>query len=998
MADEQPNLQEIAAYLGRLAALVSEGIISDEEAHRRACLRSRHMSRRSTYSLTEAIWFGASQTNSRQRCRVVSLAYSLISHFSAQNSECVDIGAHAFIVAATQALGEDIDQYLYKRASEVAETLAANTTHEQHASFLLISGLLHLEPFAVNPADTNYAQYHAERYLRWERSQVLTSRAFKNKLPHPRESLRRAESYLRAALPLLQEEELAEARVHLAFCLYCLGYFVGTGYDQEIIAHSEEAARTLSSTANPLVSARLLWLLAEYKSRSVEARLPLQIDDFGQLKDQRGAYTAVTTYVTAVRALGRIGLIEDTSQIIDIILPSLDGNVAYEKERLFLNVTRCHTLRDDPTKCMDYAGIDRPKIVGSKIKSKPQMATLIHAVLHFPDANLEELGRHRQTAEKFDLDAELDLAFAVQFGLRSRKAGSIASNIPDLVVGSMLLLASSYYREAGYLINLLNDTLQKAEPRVVSSNINPATAGTIIRIANLTFGLLDDDMIPIVRRLLTTLLALVGEDEYKIGSDAMWEIMQIVKGRAFGASLANRDNKSRSELQRAILSMIDNFSTDNSDDAVAYQEESLVMDDEILLASYISPREALPGATSSARLANLRRAYQMATGSLLKSCIVSEKASLRTSAEVASRIPPKAILISILDGAVGHNLADGYWACFIGNNVTREVAYGAADVPAYARPMVGSRHGGTLVQSNVQGYRIRDLRQSLVDDPLHRRVSPEGKSELDALGRYLHPILEILQGYAEQGYTTLYVWPHESMYLVPYALIPFANGMLSDYFQVAVVPSLECFYSRALAGSELRFAALGCGAGGLDVGLPSEPAVEDQVRAICMSLGVEPIVGDEATPSRALVELAGSRYVHIAAHGSQDVVAPDFACVYLSAADASSGRLYAYEIAQSDFTNVELVSLSACESALIRYDEADNVYGLAAAFLQSGVRSVVGALWPIAPDVAAIFFGVMYDALSSGRDRLASFTKAQARTRELHPDYRDWGGFVIWGA
>lgn len=121
--------------------------------------------------------------------------------------------------------------------------------------------------------------------------------------------------------------------------------------------------------------------------------------------------------------------------------------------------------------------------------------------------------------------------------------------------------------------------------------------------------------------------------------------------------------------------------------------------------------------------------------------------------------------------------------------------------------------------------------------------------------------------------------------------------------------------------------------------------------------------------------------------------APLFARVYLA-----GGALHAHEILSRDLRGTELVTLSACESALLRYDFLDNGHGLAPAFLRAGARAMVGALWPVAPDTAETFFTELYAHLAAGGTRVDAFRFAQNRTRARHPDYRDWGAFTYYGS
>lgn len=171
-----------------------------------------------------------------------------------------------------------------------------------------------------------------------------------------------------------------------------------------------------------------------------------------------------------------------------------------------------------------------------------------------------------------------------------------------------------------------------------------------------------------------------------------------------------------------------------------------------------------------------------------------------------------------------------------------------------------------------------------------------------------------------------------------------------------------------------------------------------QAQAVARAFGGGSLPESAATPAQLLQRMTGARYVHVAAHGSHQEEAPSFQCVYLTPdRSTGEGRLFAYEIAGADLRGVELVTLSACQSALGRFDLGDNLRGLPAAFLAAGSSAVVGALWPVGPAAATTFFTTLYAQLVAQGSKLAAYRAAQTTTRRAHPEYRDWGAFCYVG-
>ena len=126
-------------------------------------------------------------------------------------------------------------------------------------------------------------------------------------------------------------------------------------------------------------------------------------------------------------------------------------------------------------------------------------------------------------------------------------------------------------------------------------------------------------------------------------------------------------------------------------------------------------------------------------------------------------------------------------------------------------------------------------------------------------------------------------------------------------------------------------------------------------------------------------------------------MAPAFQCIYLTPDDESDGRLYAYELLSMDLRGLEILTLSACETALGRFDAGDNLRGLPASFFLAGVSTIVGTLWEAEVDPAECFFTAFYHALKENKGKLDAFAIAQRETRNDFPKYSSWGPFCLMG-
>lgn len=414
-----------------------------------------------------------------------------------------------------------------------------------------------------------------------------------------------------------------------------------------------------------------------------------------------------------------------------------------------------------------------------------------------------------------------------------------------------------------------------------------------------------------------------------------------------------------------------------------------------LLGAYLHPGEREPGETPAEQRRNIRRRIQtLDTDQLLLSAAGAPVRSLR---QIQQALPKDAVLVALVIGEAGPDAARGYHGVIITSD--------AFSVRAMYDPTKPGRMLGALVIPGDDlgigqtvfsdfGRGVESLRRALTDDPLHRTVTRTASAELRDMAGYLHePFLRMLDEIAGPERSRLILWPHESAYFLPLHLVPFGGGIFADRFAISVIPSLECLLRPTSGSPSGDMLAVASAAGGVPVGLMEEPSLHEQARHIAALFGTTALVGADATPVAVRERLGGQRYLHIAAHGRQDADAPVFARVYLEGAP-----LHAYEILQQDLRGVELVTLSACESALLRYDFHDNLHGLAPAFLRAGAHAVVGALWPVEPDVAHVFFIRLYANLHEGAAPVPAFHEAQRHTRARHSAYRDWGAFMFLGA
>ncbi len=129
------------------------------------------------------------------------------------------------------------------------------------------------------------------------------------------------------------------------------------------------------------------------------------------------------------------------------------------------------------------------------------------------------------------------------------------------------------------------------------------------------------------------------------------------------------------------------------------------------------------------------------------------------------------------------------------------------------------------------------------------------------------------------------------------------------------------------------------------------PSSGDEVRNIGKVFpGSSSFLGREASEEVAKSEAGNAAILHFACHGFVNEAQPLESGLLLSVPAEGSeenGFLQAWEVFEGMRMNAELVTLSACESALGRELGGEGILGITRAFQYSGARMVLSSLWQV---------------------------------------------------
>lgn len=193
-------------------------------------------------------------------------------------------------------------------------------------------------------------------------------------------------------------------------------------------------------------------------------------------------------------------------------------------------------------------------------------------------------------------------------------------------------------------------------------------------------------------------------------------------------------------------------------------------------------------------------------------------------------------------------------------------------------------------------------------------------------------------------------------------------------------------------GMTLRGAASPNGLRGL-VRLPDSGLEVKRIAALFPAGTSALYLGDEATKKNLEQNpyLTTAPRVHLALHGIVDPDRPE-----RSGLELADGRLQVFDIFNLKL-NADLLTLSACDTALGQQVRGEGMIGLTRAFLYAGARSLVVSLWPVADRSTADLMYVMYRNLGSGKVEALRQAKLEMVSSRKYSEPYYWAPFILSG-
>jgi len=491
----------------------------------------------------------------------------------------------------------------------------------------------------------------------------------------------------------------------------------------------------------------------------------------------------------------------------------------------------------------------------------------------------------------------------------------------------------------------------------------------------------------------------------KAGGHGLQVLVEVAKGARFSRSihqprrlgLANEPVLlGQLEQIRALQSEIDAAPDTDAAGVEEPPEEDgneFEIDDELRLLAYARPGESLGGGDAAIRMANLRHSFDTRSRELLWGSVMPRAEATLLANRLASTLGSETVLLNYFLGKAGDKLA-----VYAVLSTAEEVSLARISHDTPADPLVVKDSQTTLIFNAIAGA-VRRFRTEIQWDPGLAVVTDGVAEALESwVGGFLGDLAGVLSTLKERGKNHLCIVPHGPLHFFPFHLLGQTGSPLGAEWTITYLPhpSLLERDPRACT-TKVRVTAIGKSflndnPRGLQ---PMEDAVTEacEIARIC---GVAPVRERDATPERILSALQESRYLHLSTHGAQDPIAPSFHALYVTPDATGRDSLCAYEIDGID-VKTEVVTLSACETALGRSDPGDNLRGLPASLMLAGAATIIGTLWDVRPEVTRLFFTSFYRNIGARKVKLTAFAEAQRATRQAFPAYRDWGAFHFLG-
>ncbi|WP_319467017.1 CHAT domain-containing protein [uncultured Trichococcus sp.] len=292
----------------------------------------------------------------------------------------------------------------------------------------------------------------------------------------------------------------------------------------------------------------------------------------------------------------------------------------------------------------------------------------------------------------------------------------------------------------------------------------------------------------------------------------------------------------------------------------------------------------------------------------------------------------------------------------------------------------GVTNTGVDVDQEALVAQIGDLRRSVVDQKYDRK-----------LARALYKVL--VQPVARQlKCDRLVIIPHRGLHYLPFHALLAGNRFLVELYAISYAPS-----ATALSiVNRKKFAKDGKA---LVVGNPTGDLAysEKEAAAIGKVLpDAEVLLGDQGTETFLKRDAGEYKIIHIASHGVFDPEHPLASRIMLFPTQQDDGALMTDELFSCRW-RASLVTLSACQTGVSKYNSGDELIGLQRGVFFAGTQSLLASSWKVDDKSTSYLMTRFYRHLANNPKDIA-LQKAQSDAIRRYGQPFHWASFRLIGA
>jgi len=247
------------------------------------------------------------------------------------------------------------------------------------------------------------------------------------------------------------------------------------------------------------------------------------------------------------------------------------------------------------------------------------------------------------------------------------------------------------------------------------------------------------------------------------------------------------------------------------------------------------------------------------------------------------------------------------------------------------------------------------------------------------------------------GDRDLLIVPHGMLHYVPFAALHDGKDYLVQRRAMRYLPSSSVLKYLKPLRTKLPDTILVFGNPDIGDQQYDLPNAETEARMVATMLpGSELLVRGKASESAFRQFAPNFHYLHIASHGEFNAENALESRLLLSKSATDDGSLTVGELYNINL-DVDLVTLSACETGLGKVLNGDDLVGLTRGFLYAGSSNVVSSLWQVEDLATSELMKSFYTNMKNSMPKRDALRQAQLDTRKEFPHPFFWAAFFLTG-